>query len=216
MGDEPFETADDPPSDDPPSFRFTSNYSAEFDPYYYRLGCLALEWAEFEFNINNAIWELANVSRMAGTCMTSQLIGPAPRFRCLVSLLNLRETPQELVKAINSLSGEAEGLGRRRNRYLHDPMVLNVDDRKIYRMETTADRTITHEIIGCDTGEIDKLIEEIRRVEEKFDDLFDDVLAKTPPWPRTQYEQSKGIRLYRKGPSSAPSTPAHPPEPSAG
>jgi len=60
--------AGDPLTDDEAApFRFTSNYSPDFDPFYHVIGRLAVYWSEFEFAVNAAIWELANVSRMAGT-----------------------------------------------------------------------------------------------------------------------------------------------------
>src|SRR4029077_3089242 len=102
---------------------YTTKQSAEFDPYFLAEGQLASKWAEFELVLNSAIWELANVEKLVGGCITSQMIGPAPRFRCLASLLNLRNAPAELVKELNSLSSRAEGLGGQRNRYLHDPLV---------------------------------------------------------------------------------------------
>jgi hypothetical protein len=207
---------DDPlaPEDEPLDYRFTSNYSPEFDVYYFALGQLAVIWAEFEHNLNDAIWELANVTRLAGTCMTSQLIGPGPRFRCLVSLLNLREVPPELVKAINSLSSEADSLGRQRNRFLHDPMVLNKVDKSTHRMETTADRTIKHGLIPIRKDEIVDLTGKIDSLSARFYDLYSRVLAETPPWPRTQYERSKGIRRERRPPTpdNSPLTPEHPPQ----
>jgi hypothetical protein len=187
--------AGDPLTDDEAApFRFTSNYSPDFDPFYHVIGRLAVYWSEFEFAVNAAIWELANVSRMAGTCMTSQFIGPGPRFRCLVSLLNLRETPEPLIKAINSLSSKAEELGRRRNRFLHDPIVMEIDQKKMYRMETTADRKVKHGMIAVGTEEITTLTGEMDQLTNDFENIYQRILAETAPWPRTQYQQSKGIR----------------------
>ncbi len=129
-------------------YAFTGHYDPKLDPYYLAVGRLALEWAEFEFNVNDAIWELANIERKVGTCLTSQFIGPGPRFRCLVALLNLRGTPSEIVKKINALSTEAESLARQRNRYAHDPIVWNRKDGSIHRMETTADRAVKQSAFG--------------------------------------------------------------------
>jgi hypothetical protein len=95
-------------SEEPPQARYTTSLTEEFTPYFTAIGRLAIIWAEFEFSINEAIWELANVERFAGTCMTSQMIGPGPRFRCFVSLLRLRNCPAELINKINSLSNVAE------------------------------------------------------------------------------------------------------------
>jgi len=111
-----------------------------------------------------------------------------------VSLLNLRETPEPLIKAINSLSSKAEELGRRRNRFLHDPIVMEIDQKKMYRMETTADRKVKHGMIAVGTEEITTLTGEMDQLTNDFENIYQRILAETAPWPRTQYQQSKGIR----------------------
>ena len=194
-------------ADEPPKGRYTTSVTNEFDPYYTVLGRLAFSWSEFEFSVNQAIWELANVECMVGTCMTSQMIGPGPRFRCLVSLLNLRKTPTELLKAVNSLSQHADGLGRQRNRYLHDPIVLYTADKTVHRMETTADRIVKHELIPMEIPAVTKLVKEIEELDANFEGLYMRALAETPSWPRTQYERSHGIRRHRPAPEGSPSAP---------
>jgi hypothetical protein len=180
-------------------FEYSTEYDGPaFDPYLNAIGKIALEWADFEFRLNVAIWELANVTRKAGTCMTSQFIGPGPRFRCIISLLNLHNAPPALVKEFNTFSHEAEGLGRQRNRYLHDPMAIDTKNNTIHRLEITADRTLKHEFIAVQIDEITKLTGRIRAAQDKFDQLFDRALAETPPWPRTQFEQSGGILRNRQ------------------
>jgi len=129
--------------------------------------------------------------------MTAQLIGPGPRFRCLAALFELRGVSPELIKAFNSLSSEAEGLGRQRNRFAHDVVVLNSQDRQLYRVETTADRRLRHDFIVIDLKAVEKLVIEIEKLTDRFDVLFDRVLAETPSWSRTQYKGSAGILRER-------------------
>ena len=188
-------------------FPYGAHYTKELDPYLHAIGRLSWVWAVFEFTINDAIWELANVSRHAGTCMTSELIGPGPRIRCLIALLNLRNTPPELIKEINSLTSDAEGLGRRRNRFLHDPIVWHKTDKTVHRMETTADRSLKHDIVPVNIKEITDLIKEIEEMDVAFEEMFDRIRADTPPWPSKEFEQSRGIRRERhpQSPSNFPS-----------
>jgi hypothetical protein len=194
----------------------TGRTSSPLDPYYHAIGTVASAWAEFEFSVNVAIWELANVSCMAGTCMTSQMIGPGPRFRCLVSLLHLRKVPSPLIDALNSLSGDATKLAAKRNRYLHDPMVFNEKDSSVHRMEATADRIVKHDLVPLEIGDIDKLHTQIGVLTVKFNGVYAQTLDETPPWPRTQYEASPGIRPSRPTKENAPSAPdSRPPPPQA-
>ncbi|UPT95166.1 hypothetical protein J4G48_0039020 [Bradyrhizobium barranii subsp. apii] len=194
MSDEPTSADINPES---VSFDFSFDESADFEPLYLALGKLSRHWAAFEYVLNDSIWELANVERLAGTCMTAQLIGPGPRFRCLASLFELRGVSPELIKAFNSLSSEAEGLGRQRNRFIHDVVVLNSQDRQLYRVETAADRRIRHDFIVIDLKAVEKLVVEIEQLTDRFDNLFDRAIVETPPWPRTQYSGSAGIRRER-------------------
>jgi hypothetical protein len=194
-------------------FAYSATITAEFQPYLMALGAMAARWALFEFAINDAIWELANVGRKAGTCITSQLIGPGPRFRCLVALLNLRGTPDDLAKQMNSISGEAEKFGRQRNRYLHDPLVRHRVKNTIHRIETTADRKLRHDFMPVEITDIATLADNIDTLRNDFIELMDSVVEKTPAWPRTEYEQSEGIRPRHSRSKTPPSEPELPLEP---
>jgi hypothetical protein len=201
----------------PEQLGFISGDNPTLRPFHLAIGRLAVIWSELEFSIDAAIWELANVEGGAGACMTSQMIGPGPRFRCLVALLNYRGVSQELIKSFNSLSVDTEAMGRQRNRYLHDPMVFNVEDQKVYRIETTADRKLKHDFVPLDMQAIADLTMRIDTASEELDSLLRRVVSETPAWPRTQYGQSPGIRRemrYIKLDNS-PSILEHPQRPSS-
>jgi hypothetical protein len=65
-------------------------HDRRFNKHMTALGHAVAAWAALEFAIGEAIWELANVEREAGACVTAQLVGPGPRVRALVALLELR------------------------------------------------------------------------------------------------------------------------------
>jgi hypothetical protein len=164
-----------------------------FEPFSIALGHMATIWAEYEASINVRIWELANVEKMAGACITSQLIGPGPRFRCLLALLELRKTPEALLDEFNSHHTKAETLGRQRNRYLHDPFLRDHENGVIWRMEMTAYqhiRMVFVELAVCDARLRDKIGAHI----EEFDKLWSRVLG-NEAWPREQFTQSPGTNL---------------------
>jgi hypothetical protein len=120
----------------------TEAYGPKFDPYFTAIGRVANAYSQLEFKMNDAIWELANVARSAGVCMTAQMIGPAPRNRCLLALLKFRNASQNLISEFNKIGNKIEGVAARRNRYVHDPFVLKPDTGEILRMESTADKSI--------------------------------------------------------------------------
>jgi hypothetical protein len=212
MTDEP--TASDEELE-PISYDFSADESPEFNDLYLAMGKLACHWSQLEYVLNDSIWELANVERFAGSCITSQLIGPGPRIRCLVALLSLRGVSQDLIKEYNSLSSEVEGLGRQRNRFLHDVLVFNQTDRQLYRVEITADRKLRHDFVPIDLKAVGILINQIDAAGDRLDTLFDRVIAETPPWPRKQYARSHGIHRERnrhRDQGSSPSKQGIPPQ----
>jgi hypothetical protein len=175
-----------------------------YEKYMAAVGHVAMMWANYELNINSFIWELSNVECKVGTCTTSQLIGPGPRFRCLLSLLRLRNAPQSLLNAFNKHHEVAEKLSRQRNRFMHDPMV-KYPDGKIGRLEFTADKHVRHDFVHVELDEVLKLFREIEDLDSKFDQLYFAALKELPPWPRGQYEISAGFRPKR-GHRSMPPT----------
>jgi hypothetical protein len=180
-------------------YSFEADYEIpEFKPYLLAIGKLAARWSLFEFTVNDIIWELANLSPKAGTCLTAQMIGPGPRFRCLVALLHLRESPQEIIDSANEISSEADKLSRQRNRYIHDPLVFNRADKSFHRLETTADRKIRHDILPAEITALDRLSGKISDLQKDIDGLHARIVTEIPPWPRTEYAQSPGIRRQRQ------------------
>ena len=49
------------------------------------------------------------------------MIGPGPRNRALVALVELRGGSKELLGAVNAFAREFTSLGAQRNRFVHDP-----------------------------------------------------------------------------------------------
>jgi hypothetical protein len=167
-----------------------------FQPYNAALGRMAGMWAQFEYHMNQAIWELANVERYAGACITAQIISPGQRFRTLLALLDLRGSNNNLWSEFNRLFRDAEGMARQRNRYIHDPVGVGPTG-DVSRIHVTADRKLDFGFKAVDIPELTKLYLEIKALSQHFDTLWDRALAELPPWPRAQYEQSSGIRSHR-------------------
>ena len=80
----------------------------DFDPAFAEhmkwLGLVAAMWAELEYQINEAIWELANVERWAGACITSQIFSPSARMRALTALIRVRNGQTEDVKKFTTMA----------------------------------------------------------------------------------------------------------------
>jgi hypothetical protein len=132
-----------------------------------------------------------------GFCMTAQMVGPAPRNRCLLALLEFRNASKALITEFNKIGRKIEGVAARRNRYVHDPFVLKEDTGEIVRMESTADKSIRYGFMNAEIEELKQLATEIDTVADEFDELYLWAITELPAWPRTQFEQSEGIQVRR-------------------
>jgi hypothetical protein len=131
-------------------------YDARFDPYMLAVGKIATVWAGLEFAINQAIWELCNVDAGAGACLTAQLIGPSPRMRAVIALVDFRsrgpehQTEQKLISQLNKLRERIEGLGRQRNNFIHQYPFIDTEGGELSRLEVTADRQLKFDWVPAD------------------------------------------------------------------
>ena len=111
------------------------------------IGCIATGWAQLEHQINHAIWWLANVSQEDGACITAQIGSFLPRMRALIALAHRWGCSETTIKDLNKFASEADGVGRRRNRIIHDQWLQKDDDfTKFGRWEITADKRLVWEV----------------------------------------------------------------------
>lgn len=183
-----------------------ANRRRGMDKHMKALGFCVAIWAELEHRINQAIWELANVEARAGVCLTAQMIGPGPRIRALVALVTHRGGSGALRNELNQLASDLTSLGGKRNRLAHDPWVV-MDDRSVARLNVTAERKIDYSWHHVELQELMDFFEEVELIYARFMDLWERILSELPSWPRTQYEQSPGIRHHRLVSNSDNQTP---------
>jgi hypothetical protein len=165
----------------------------EFEPYLRGLGMVALSWSQAEFFLDEMMLLLANVDRQIGSCITSQMIGPGPRVRAIASLMRLRGTPQTCVDEFNSMAAEIESLGRQRNRFLHDQVLMHRESRQVRRLEITADRKPKYELIEITPMELHTLSGKIDNASKALRDLTTRITSATPSFPTEQFHKSLRI-----------------------
>jgi hypothetical protein len=166
---------------------------SNMDGHYQAIGRLATLWASLEHEINSAIWDLANIEKPCGACITAQLTSISTRLRAFAALVRHRGGTEPFVKSINKFVEKAEGLGRRRNRVIHDPWIT--ENRQAFRLEITADKKLTYAWKLVPQHKIDNLAWEIAKARTEFLSLYERALAELPTFSRTQFEQSFHIPL---------------------
>src|SRR5258705_5213545 len=108
-------------------------YDARFDEHMKWLGHVAAISASLDLSVNMAIWELANVERWIGACLTTQLFSPSSRFRVLISLIQVRGGSPDIISKVNKFAERAGKLARRRNSYIHDAWAIDEQNGDVKR-----------------------------------------------------------------------------------
>jgi hypothetical protein len=188
------------------------NYDSRFDEHMKWLGHVAAIWASLELGINMAIWELANVEREIGACITPQIFSPSARLRAMVALVEIRGGTPDMIKKINKFSQRATGLARQRNGYVHDTYAIVENTGDIKRIHVTMEGSFSFGLIPTSKEELKKLFDDIQNSIRRFDQIRDEIFESLPPWPRTQFELSRDIRSYPLDQSTVTTKPPPPPE----
>jgi hypothetical protein len=166
--------------------------------YYTAIGRIASAWAHFEFIINHAIWELANVEQHAGACITAHIAAPGPRFRSLIALFQLRGISADNISALNSLSGSAEKVGRQRNRIVHDASLFRKSTGEFSQLRITADRKLDFGFVPVSITELKTLEDRIAKLASDCGHAIQNAFDSLPPYDKRQFQLSACIHLNRR------------------
>lgn len=96
-------------------------------PFYAIVGRVASEWARLEHILDMIIWELADLDPKRGACITAQFMGPAPRYNTIATLARYKGLNPALAKRIARLKQKTFDVSEQRNRYIHDPWLIELD-----------------------------------------------------------------------------------------
>jgi hypothetical protein len=188
------------------------NYDPRFDEHMKWLGHVAAISASLDLNVNMASWELANVERWIGACLTTQLFSPASRFRVFISLVQVRGGKPDIIGKINKFAERAGALARRRNTFIHDTWAVDEATGEVKRIHVTMEGQFRFGFTPTSVDELKRLYDDIQDAIQRFDQLRVEVFQSLPPWPRTQFSQSRGIRSYPRDQNIAPQEHQPPPQ----
>ena len=139
----------------------------EEHPFYALVGRVTSEAAHLEHALDMIIWELAGIERHdLGACVTSQIIGPAPRCRAIRLLVGRLGLDGELARAAKELRKECGGLADRRNRFIHDPWYVEKTTGEPAQFKSMAFSEPVFGMKDIKKEELDKLIEQFREQRE--------------------------------------------------
>ena len=134
------------------------------------------DYARLEYEVDELIWELAEVEPEIGACITAQLFAIAPRMDALISLANARNVQSGHVSKLSKFKVAIGGLANRRHRLAHDPWYSAFISKVIYRLEKTAKAKLIHGYKSVTLEELEKFQSDIRKSSELFRSIRSDIL----------------------------------------
>ncbi|WP_284946041.1 hypothetical protein [Acidisoma cladoniae] len=171
-----------------------------FDEYALAVGWIAGLWSQIEAGLDEAIWELANVEIGPGACITSHIGSIGGRIRAFMSLIDYRGATTEQAKYWNGLFVKVEGLGRRRNRFVHDAITIGGESGILRRRQVTADRKLVFDYLEADLAQMKDLQNELRSTSVTVHESYQKLANELPPWRHTPREQRPANFLLRRLP----------------
>jgi hypothetical protein len=162
---------------------------------YALMGHLASDWAMLEFMINELIWKLAGVSSVTGACITAQIFTINNRLMALISLMRLRGFDEGMVRELNKFAEAVRAPAEKRNRTIHDPVLVSVTEQSVGRLEVTAQRKPVFEVVPISADDINNIRLEILKCSNQFLDLRKRILQELQTLPEIPGSTSLPIDL---------------------
>lgn len=146
--------------------------------HYAYIGRIASAWSLLEHDIDTTIAIVAGIIPSKCACITSQMIGPGPRLRALIALLQFRKVKSKHTGKLTEFMNKAHGLARSRNRVVHDPWYLEGNSRKVYQFESSSASGVPkYGFKPVKKKEVIKLLSDIREHRDRFIELRRSFLA---------------------------------------
>jgi hypothetical protein len=146
---------------------------------YTLVGRVSSDWSHLEHTLDLIIWELSGIAPEIGACITAQIMGPAPRFRIIITLLNRvnSDTATKLVKQFRELMNVTSDVGEERNRIIHDAWYLYTPTGQAAQFKSMSYRDQRYGIHTIDMKHIDEVLARIGRRQATASSLRNEVTA---------------------------------------
>ena len=134
------------------------------DEYLAAMGRVSAAWSLLDFTLDMAICEFVQAFQLLGVCVTSQLTSTPARLNALGGLMRAHGMPSRRIKWLDKFHQKSHGLARKRNRAVHDAIMLGRQTGTIYRMSATLgiDKDVAFGVTPSNVDELRLIFEEIR------------------------------------------------------
>jgi hypothetical protein len=142
------------------------------------LGLVAANWATLEYQMQKAIWALANLDEHQGACITIQIGNSARLMNALLSLLACKGAEEKALTRLRKFAEKLHSKQEKRNRIIHDQWFLRNDGRgglKPMRYTVTARKKLSIGFVDEPQDNLLKFAHEIEELCNTFYQLLDDL-----------------------------------------
>ena len=151
---------------------------------------IATCWARLEYDVNAAIWALAEVRPALGACMTSQIYVFNARLSALLALAKVRRVDEAIITRINKFAEKVRAGQDKRNRAVHD---IWLNDQKtpwnMGRLRITAEKKLNFKIKSVMFPELAADLELIENLSTEFRAIRDAIEAALPTLPEIPHTE---------------------------
>jgi hypothetical protein len=136
-------------------------FTAKMENHYAAVGKVASNWAAFEHRIQWAIWNIAGLDNLTGTCITTQIGNSARMIDAIIALLRLKGAAEEAITPLNKFAEKVGKKQRQRNRIVHDPWLFRIPSGEPARDELSANRDVKSTLTPHSTKEVEAFAADI-------------------------------------------------------
>lgn len=148
-------------------------------PYYAAVGQAASTWNHLESRVDLAIIYFAKESADVISCLLAQMLSINAKLDALVAIVQY-ETRSKIrdktVRRLIKFTQDVRPLAMKRNRIIHDPLILEGEEVRILRLTTKSPRgKLVFDIIPFDLKEINEFIRKATDCYDEFNAIRDQI-----------------------------------------
>jgi hypothetical protein len=133
------------------------------DEYLAAMGRVSAAWAILDFQLDMAICDFSQMLQLFGVSVTSQIFSTPSKLTALGGLMRAHGMPERRIKWLDKFTQKTHGLGRKRNRAVHDAIMVGCNTGTVDRMTATldVDKSVAFGVTPSSSDELAAIYNEI-------------------------------------------------------
>jgi hypothetical protein len=144
------------------------------DEYMGAIGRVSAAWAILDVQLDMAICGFTHTPQFLGVCVTSQIFSTPSKLTALGGLMRAQGMPERRIKWLDNFHQKTHALGRKRNRAVHDAIMVGSKTGTVYRMSATLDqkKDVMFGVTPSTIEELAEIFEEVKDHVARFQEFY--------------------------------------------